>query len=117
MERKCRWSCLIWKHVLRNSLNLRETKEELKISIELEELCVFNIDYGSEREFLGLFCGITYQTPQINESEVAQIKALVFEDLIQDFLRGDFDLSGGSRDTFQHLINSGKLAEYHRKSF
>lgn len=44
-----------------------------------------------------------------------QIKAFNFNDLVKKFLSGEFDLSGGSRNSFKHLIKTGDLRDYRRK--
>jgi len=93
----------------------KELEEELGINIVLELIDKLVIDYGSEREVLYIFAGITGNKLRFNPNEVNQIKLFDFDVVVNDFISGRFDLSGGSRDTFKHILKTGTLAKFRQK--
>ncbi|PIZ59321.1 hypothetical protein COY20_02005 [Candidatus Shapirobacteria bacterium CG_4_10_14_0_2_um_filter_40_12] len=93
----------------------KELEEELGVKVNLELIDKLIIDYGSEREVLYIFAGITGDKPRFNPNEVNQIKLFDFNTIINDFNSGKFDLSGGSRDTFKHIIKTGTLTKFREK--
>jgi isopentenyl-diphosphate Delta-isomerase len=100
---------------------INEAQEELGLTItDLELSEIIHIDYdteSSEREHLAIFMGIVSGTPRINREEVEQIKAFDLKDIITRFTSGEFDLSGGSRDSFKHIIANGTLQKYYDRHF
>lgn len=96
---------------------LGEAKEELGLEVKVEMIDKLVIDYGSEREIIGIFVGITDKTPYTENDKVAQIKLFKFEEVVNDFMSGKFDLSGGSRDSFRFIIENGTLNGFHIDHF
>ncbi len=94
-----------------------ELKEELNIETELTQIDKLKVDYGTEREYIAIFTGITSQIPQINTQELQQIKAIELDQMIEDFTAGRFPLSGGSNHTFKHIIETGSLKDFEYKNF
>jgi len=92
-----------------------ELEEELGLNIGLKLIDKFAIDYGSEREVVAIFAGVTEKEPTIKEEEVEQIKVFNFESIVKKFKNKQFDLSGGSRDSFLHVIKSGSLKMFREK--
>lgn len=88
---------------------LKEIREELGITAEVEYLDKIIIDYGSEREVLVVYVGITDKKPHINKTEVMKIEEFDYFEITNKFLKGEFDLSGGSRNTFKAILENGKL--------
>lgn len=86
--------------------------EELGIRVHLEMIDKLAVDYGSECEIIGIFAGVTGQEPKIDKKEVEQIKRFDFEEVTADFTNKKFDLSGGSRDSFAHILKTGSLRNY-----
>jgi isopentenyldiphosphate isomerase len=96
----------------------RELQEELGINLEIVMLDKFYINYGSEREVIGIFAGLLGNSKlKPNIEEVAGIERFDLRKVIKAFTEGSFDLSGGSRDSFKHLINTGKLLTYWNNYF
>lgn len=93
----------------------KEVAEELGIKVPLEMIDKLAIDYGSEREIIGIFAGNTAQIPTPNIDEVEQVKTFIFDDIVKEFQSGTFDLSGGSRDSFKHVIGTESLRRYRDK--
>lgn len=93
----------------------KEVGEELGILAKLEQIDKLIVDYGTEREVIYIFAGVTDKKPKFNPNEVNQVKLFDFQTLIDDFANGKFDLSGGSRDSFKHVINSGSLFKFRQK--
>jgi isopentenyldiphosphate isomerase/phosphoglycolate phosphatase-like HAD superfamily hydrolase len=89
-----------------------EINEELGLDTHPEMIDKLVIDYGSEREIIAIFAGVANEMPQINKEEVEQVKLFNYEEVISDFLNEKFDLSGGSRDSFRHVIESGSLSAF-----
>ncbi len=89
-----------------------ELYEELKLRVQLEVIDKLTIDYGSEREIIQIYAGATEKCDYFKKDEMEQVKAFDFEKIIKDFCKGSFDLSGGSRDSFKHVIKTGSLAKY-----
>ena len=94
-----------------------ETQEELDLNIPVELIDKLVIDYGSEREIIGIFVGITDKKPKVNNDKVEQIKLFNLKNLIKEFTDGTFDLSGGSRDSFRYIIENGKIIDYYNEHF
>lgn len=90
----------------------RELMEELNIKTRLSQIDILKIDYGTEREIIEIFTGVADSTPRINPDEVEQLKLYRFKDICAKFLSGEFDLSGGSRDTFKHVLQTETLKNY-----
>lgn len=93
----------------------REILEELKVKADLELIDKLTVDYGTEREVISIFSGVTNEKPRINEEEVQQIKSFPLKEVIEKFNSGEFKLSGGSTHSFQHLIGTGVLKDYRDK--
>jgi len=98
-----------------NECAKNELYEELKLKIDLEVIDKLTIDYGSEREIIKIFAGVTECCEYFKKNEICQIKAFKYDEVIHDFCKGRFDLSGGSRDSFKHVIRTGSLAKYRKK--
>jgi|GEM_PF-1342793 len=80
--------------------------------IQIDKL---KVDYGSEREMIAIFAGIANSFPPIDPNQVLQFKTFDLDTLVKDFTEGKFDLSGGSRDTFKHVIETGTLLEFYKQ--
>lgn len=91
---------------------MKEVTEELGIQTKPEQIDKLIIDYGSEREVIYIFAGVTSDKLKFNPNEVNQIKIFDYEALVNDFQAGKFDLSGGSRDTFKQAIRTGSLKKF-----
>jgi len=94
-----------------------ELKEELDLEANLDLIDTFTIDYGSEREIIALFAGVTEKKPTINTEETERIKTFELEDIIGKFQAGEFKLSGGSTHTFTRLIETGILKKFWEEKF
>ena len=94
-----------------------EVKEELGIDAKIEMVGKLVIDYGSEREILGIFAGVTDKIPHANNDKVEQIKSFNLEEIINNFMSGKFDLSGGSRDSFRYIIENGLIMKFYSEKF
>lgn len=96
----------------------REIEEELGLQIEVEHLDTFPVDYGFEQEVVGVFAGIIEKRDITkNHEEVSEIRLVPLEQFSQDFQSGKAELSGGSRDSFAHLLETGTLKAYWQKHF
>jgi isopentenyldiphosphate isomerase len=93
----------------------KELEEELGIKTNLELIDKLIIDYGSEKEILYIFAGTTGDKLRFNPNEINQIKLFNFDTITNNFISGKFDLSGGSRDTFKHILKTGTLAKFRQK--
>jgi len=92
-----------------------ELYEELKLKLNLEFIDKLTVDYGSEREIIQIYSGVTEKCKYYKKDEMQQVKAFEFEKVITDFCDGRFDLSGGSRDSFKHVVKTGSLRKFRNK--
>ena len=92
-----------------------ELGEELGLKIRLTRIDKIAVDFGSEREFIAIYVGVTEKINSILASELMDVKTFDYKDIVKRFKKGTFDLSGGSRDSFKYLIETGILDEWHKK--
>lgn len=89
-----------------------ETRQELGLKVRLKMLDKLTIDFGTEREMIAIFAGITNKKPNVNREEILKIKAFAFDKIVKKFQEGEFDLSNGSRDTFKLVIKTVSLQAF-----
>lgn len=92
-----------------------ETRQELGLKVRLKMIDKLDIDFGTEREIIAVFAGITNIKPNINKEEILKIKAFDSDKIVKKFQEGEFDLSNGSRDTFKHVIKTGSLQAFRKE--
>lgn len=90
----------------------REVEEELGVKAKLSFIDKLKVDYGSEKEIISIYAGVTKEIIRINSNEVNQVKLFEYEKIVNEFLANKFDLSGGSRDSFKWVIKSGSLDKF-----
>jgi isopentenyldiphosphate isomerase len=95
----------------------RELKEELNLDIKLEEIGNLKIDVGYEKEFIGIFAGVTEKDPIPNKEEVAEMFKIGFRKLTTDFKAKKIIFGPGAKDSFEYVLETGTLEEYWNKHF